>query len=221
MPTTTSTILFTDTVESTVLRTELGETAADRLFREHEHALHGVVTSHRGSVVKTAGDGIMASFESATDAVQAAVAVQQCMRARGLPGAEGAGWAGRGRRELGGRRLLRPAGRASRPACRARPSRARSWWSSLVRMLAGDRAGVQFRSMRPVVACSRACRSRWMRSRWNGRRSARRPAPTPSRSRCRRRSPWPHRCRSWAATTSGRWCRTRGQWCSRRCARPC
>ena len=63
MPTTTSTILFTDAVESTSLRTELGETAADELFRDHERRLQGIVTDHRGTVVKTAGDGIMAAFD--------------------------------------------------------------------------------------------------------------------------------------------------------------
>ena len=77
MPTTPSTILFTDAVESTSLRTELGETAADALFRDHERRLHGIVTDHHGTVVKTAGDGIMAAFDASTDAVLAAIAVQQ------------------------------------------------------------------------------------------------------------------------------------------------
>ena len=93
MPTTTSTILFTDAVESTSLRTELGETAADELFRDHERRLQEIVTDHRGTVVKTAGDGIMAAFEASTDAVLAAIAVQQCV-ARRLPDDAGAGRVG-------------------------------------------------------------------------------------------------------------------------------
>jgi len=74
MPTTTSTILFTDAVGSTELRADLGEAAADTLFRGHERALQDVVNSHGGKVVKTAGDGVMAAFDSSTDAVQAVVA---------------------------------------------------------------------------------------------------------------------------------------------------
>ncbi len=93
MPTSTSTILFTDAVESTSLRTELGETAADELFRDHEHRLQEIVTGHRGTFVKAAGDGIMAAFDSSTDAVLAAIAVQQCVAA-GVPDATTAGRVG-------------------------------------------------------------------------------------------------------------------------------
>jgi len=75
--TSTSTIVFTDVVGSTALRTRIGEDAADRLLREHERALAEVVCAWSGRVVKTAGDGIMAAFESATDAVRASIALQQ------------------------------------------------------------------------------------------------------------------------------------------------
>jgi class 3 adenylate cyclase/DNA-binding CsgD family transcriptional regulator len=75
--TSTSSIIFTDIVGSTVIRGRVGETAADELFRGHERAMHDVVMAHNGTVVKTGGDGILASFDSATDAVRAAVALQQ------------------------------------------------------------------------------------------------------------------------------------------------
>ena len=78
MSTSTSSIIFTDIVGSTVIRGRVGETAADELFRGHERAMRDVVMAHNGIVVKTGGDGIMASFDSATDAVRAAVAFQQC-----------------------------------------------------------------------------------------------------------------------------------------------
>ena len=77
MSTSTSSIIFTDIVGSTVIRGRVGETAADELFRGHERAMRDVVMAHNGTVVKTGGDGIMASFDSATDAVRAAVALQQ------------------------------------------------------------------------------------------------------------------------------------------------
>ncbi len=76
MTTATSTIVFTDVVDSTALRAALGEEAADQLFRGVQADLAAVVAGHGGRVVKTAGDGLMAAFDSATDAVRAAIAIQ-------------------------------------------------------------------------------------------------------------------------------------------------
>ena len=75
--TATATIVFTDVVGSTQVRSHLGEIEADRLFREHERTLTEVVTTHQGRVVKAAGDGIMATFDAASDAVAAAVSMQR------------------------------------------------------------------------------------------------------------------------------------------------
>src|SRR4051812_23783113 len=75
--TSTSTVVFTDIVDSTRLRASLGEEAADRLFLNHDRCLREVVDAHGGRVLKSVGDGVMASFESATDAVGAAVSIQQ------------------------------------------------------------------------------------------------------------------------------------------------
>jgi len=75
--TATATILFSDMEDSTAHRSRLGELAADRLFRAHERLLADTVTAHRGRVVKTAGDGVMAAFDASSDAVAAAVALQQ------------------------------------------------------------------------------------------------------------------------------------------------
>ena len=72
-----ATILVTDLVGSTDLRSRLGEDAADRLHRLHERLLRDVVEDHNGVVVKGLGDGVLASFTGAADAVAAAVAAQQ------------------------------------------------------------------------------------------------------------------------------------------------
>ena len=77
MVTSTSTVVFTDIVDSTRLRASLGEEAADRLFLNHQRSLREVVDAHGGRVLKSVGDGVMATFESATDAVAAAVSIQQ------------------------------------------------------------------------------------------------------------------------------------------------
>ena len=75
----TATILFTDLVGSTELRSRLGDTAAEELRRRHDQLLAQAVEAHSGRVVKGLGDGIMASFAGAADAVAAAVAIQQAV----------------------------------------------------------------------------------------------------------------------------------------------
>jgi len=72
-------VLFTDMVGSTALRTRLGEGAADELRRRHDAVMDGVVAAKRGRLVKSTGDGIMATFESAADAVEAGVDAQQAI----------------------------------------------------------------------------------------------------------------------------------------------
>ncbi len=76
-------VLFTDLVGSTELRVRLGEERADELRRVHDRLLSEAVTAHGGEVVKGLGDGIMATFTSASDAVAAAVAVQQAVDLHG------------------------------------------------------------------------------------------------------------------------------------------
>jgi class 3 adenylate cyclase len=70
-------VLFTDTVASTALRTELGEDAGDELRRAHDRLIDEVTRAHGGAVVKGLGDGAMVVFGGASEAVEAAVAVQQ------------------------------------------------------------------------------------------------------------------------------------------------
>ena len=70
-------VLFTDLVGSTELRGRLGEEAADELRRRHDQLLAQAVEANNGQVVKGLGDGIMATFAGAADAVAAAVAIQQ------------------------------------------------------------------------------------------------------------------------------------------------
>src|SRR5579864_1195304 len=73
----TATVLVTDLVGSTELRVRLGEEGADELRRRHDALLTASVEDLGGTVVKGLGDGILALFESASDAVGAAVVIQQ------------------------------------------------------------------------------------------------------------------------------------------------
>ena len=80
----TRTVLFTDMVNSTALRTELGDVAADTLRSEHEQVLRAAVDDHGGVVVKVMGDGLMAVFDGASDALESAVALQQAVHRQAL-----------------------------------------------------------------------------------------------------------------------------------------
>jgi class 3 adenylate cyclase len=71
------TILFTDVEGSTALTQRLGDTEARALLREHERTVRKALKSHGGSEVKTMGDGFMASFSSATKALECAIAMQR------------------------------------------------------------------------------------------------------------------------------------------------
>jgi class 3 adenylate cyclase len=75
----TVTVLFTDLVGSTELLAQLGDDAMQAVRRRHFAVLGDGVAAHRGEVVKSLGDGIMAVFASATDAVSCAVALQRAV----------------------------------------------------------------------------------------------------------------------------------------------
>jgi adenylate cyclase len=71
------TIVSTDWVDSTATRTRLGEDRCDHLQVEHDTILKAAIDQHDGRIVKFSGDGVLATFGSATSALGAAVAVQQ------------------------------------------------------------------------------------------------------------------------------------------------
>ena len=73
----THTILFTDVEGSTALTQRLGDAKARDLLREHERIVREALKSHGGSEVKTMGDGFMASFSSATKALECAITMQR------------------------------------------------------------------------------------------------------------------------------------------------
>jgi adenylate cyclase len=70
-------ILFSDIQGSTELNERLGDKEWVRLLARHDAVLRSAIDRHAGQVVKTQGDGFMAAFGAAEDAVRAAIAVQQ------------------------------------------------------------------------------------------------------------------------------------------------
>jgi class 3 adenylate cyclase/tetratricopeptide (TPR) repeat protein len=76
------TIMFTDVVGSTALRTTLGDQEADALFRRHDELVRRLIAEHRGTDQKAAlGDGFLAVFASTRRALAAAVAIQRAVEA--------------------------------------------------------------------------------------------------------------------------------------------
>ena len=69
-------ILFTDLVDSTRQRSEMGDVAADELRRAHFIGLREALVATGGTEVKTIGDALMASYVGAADALAGAVAMQ-------------------------------------------------------------------------------------------------------------------------------------------------
>jgi len=70
------TVLFTDLKNSTQLYGAAGDAFAYSLVREHFDLLAAAVRRHAGSIVKTMGDAVMATFLSPRDGVGAALEMQ-------------------------------------------------------------------------------------------------------------------------------------------------
>ncbi len=75
------TILFTDVEGSTALTQRLGDAKAREVLREHERIVREALKAHGGAEVKALGDGFMASFSSATGALECAIAMQRAFAA--------------------------------------------------------------------------------------------------------------------------------------------
>ena len=69
-------ILFTDMEDSTAITQRLGDAKAMELLRTHNALIRDALNAHSGREVKHTGDGIMASFLSASAAVGCAIAIQ-------------------------------------------------------------------------------------------------------------------------------------------------
>jgi non-specific serine/threonine protein kinase len=78
----TFTLLFTDLVGSTESLVALGEDRFDSVRDEHDALVGRTITAHHGELVKHTGDGYMAVFTRAGDAVSAAAEIQRLISTR-------------------------------------------------------------------------------------------------------------------------------------------
>jgi class 3 adenylate cyclase len=75
-------VMFTDIEGSTSLTHRLGDEGAQMLVREHNETVRRALVSYNGKEIKHTGDGIMASFFSASRAVGCALNIQQSFEKR-------------------------------------------------------------------------------------------------------------------------------------------
>lgn len=78
----TQTILFTDLEESTDLRVRLGDAVANEVFDEHDRLVRSQIEAGGGKDIKGLGDGFMALFTSANNAIDTAVSIQRAIQER-------------------------------------------------------------------------------------------------------------------------------------------
>jgi class 3 adenylate cyclase len=76
------TILFTDLASSTALTQRLGDAKAQELVRAHNAIVREALAANGGNEIKHTGDGIMASFPSASGALECAVTIQRAVAER-------------------------------------------------------------------------------------------------------------------------------------------
>lgn len=82
------TVLFTDLKGSTELYERIGDLRAYGLVREHFGLLRDIIAERGGSMVKTIGDAVMASFAEPTPALEAATAMTREVRRLGKDAAQ-------------------------------------------------------------------------------------------------------------------------------------
>jgi class 3 adenylate cyclase len=78
------TVLFTDMVGSTDMTQSRGDVAAQEIVRRHNNIVRAALAEYAGKEVKHTGDGIMASFSSAVNGVEAAVSIQRAVASHNL-----------------------------------------------------------------------------------------------------------------------------------------
>jgi class 3 adenylate cyclase/pimeloyl-ACP methyl ester carboxylesterase len=80
-----ATVLFTDIVGSTRNAATIGDLAWRRLLDSHDQLAVQTIEKYRGTLVKTTGDGILATFDGPGRAVRCALSLEAASKQMGLP----------------------------------------------------------------------------------------------------------------------------------------
>jgi class 3 adenylate cyclase len=79
------TLLITDVVDSTARALKIGDQEWRELLAMHYRSVRNVLDRYRGREIKTAGDGVIAAFDSAGRAVLSAIAIRDRARSDEVP----------------------------------------------------------------------------------------------------------------------------------------
>ena len=79
-----ATVLFTDLVSSTERAAAIGDKRWREILDEHDALIGRELDAHRGSLVKTTGDGIVATFDAPARAIRCAEAIEKQVGSLGL-----------------------------------------------------------------------------------------------------------------------------------------
>jgi len=79
-----ATVLFTDIVDSTRSAADLGDKKWRQLLDSHDQLANEVIERHRGTLIKSTGDGILATFDGPGRAVRCALALGTASKQIGL-----------------------------------------------------------------------------------------------------------------------------------------
>ena len=79
-----ATVLFTDIVDSTRQAAQLGDKAWKTLLDQHDSLAARQVTRYGGRIVKTTGDGVLATFDGPARSVRCAQAISEGARGLGI-----------------------------------------------------------------------------------------------------------------------------------------
>ena len=80
-----ATVMFTDIVESTRSASAMGDQRWRRLLDDHDLLAQQMIGRHHGNLVKSTGDGVLATFDGPGRAVRCALAFGSAARRLGLP----------------------------------------------------------------------------------------------------------------------------------------
>ena len=79
-----ATVLFTDIVASTEQLADVGDAHWRRMLDQHDGTVDRIVNAYRGQVVRTLGDGVLATFDGPARAVRCAAAIRDAVADHGI-----------------------------------------------------------------------------------------------------------------------------------------
>jgi class 3 adenylate cyclase/pimeloyl-ACP methyl ester carboxylesterase len=74
-----ATVLFTDIVDSTAQAAQMGDAAWRERLDEHDRIARRLIDQHRGRLIKTTGDGVLATFDGPGRAIRCALAMEPAL----------------------------------------------------------------------------------------------------------------------------------------------